>query len=528
MNRSSSNTSRVWLVVLGLAVLLAVGWVVRHFVGEGRTSEAAAREPQRTSAQNPRAAAELAAPGSEQRADVPAAAPQASTATPQATAASSTPADPLAEVWALVAQLESLASKPASYHDQALPVVERLTEVCRALDVSNAALTSDTDVWGTLLAQVVRSNERHELVRGAVALALARDLPEADFWRLFDEWLALPRDGSLELVRAAALAAALRGDEAPCHRELGLSRLAIMPSGEMERPGVYPLSLSRVASPAAGAALRRWLQLPDSRRALFRGETPSIADAHVLAAALDYFVTAEVLYCVWGHGAVVNSAVERELVQTALCETGDSSAPDLLTLRAAHFVLRSLAECNAGLADGAYRASSSSIPIVAGLAKAMESLGGSGLDLKLMAEIERLRHSRSGDDESDLLLLLVQANDALAVLGRSRTAGRENAIEYLLSLAEDSNVTEMGRGAAMMAVTDNATWDELLRVVRRAIGSGLAGMQSYTAISSLVDAAGDDPGRKLQALQLLEGLVSPSLDPEVLETINTALSQLRS
>lgn len=53
-------------------------------------------------------------------------------------------------------------------------------------------------------------------------------------------------------------------------------------------------------------------------------------------------------------------------------------------------------------------------------------------------------------------------------------------------------------------------------------------MQNYTAVRSLVEAAGDDASRKLQALQLLEGLASPSLDPDVLEMIHHALSQLRS
>lgn len=539
---------RVWLVALGSLALIALALVLRNLGGAGSASEAATRAPAQATAVEATSPTVLAATGSEQRGDVPVAAPSTASAASSATGPAPAIADPLADVWALIAQLEALANKPATYHEQALALIERLTELCESLEsgpgstpIAGGVATSSTtdqaardtageavDVLGVLLEQVVRSVERNELVRGAVALAIARRLPEADFWRLFDEWLALPREGSLELVRAAALAAALRGDEAPCHRELGLSRLNAMPGSEAERPGIYPVSLRRIASPAAGAALRRWLDLPDSRQVLFRGETPAIEDTKALASAIDYFVASEVLFCVWGHGAVVDSVVERELVRTALCEACESGPPDLLTLRAAHFVLRSLAECNAGLADGAHRASVSPIPIVAGLAKSMEALGGGGLSLKMMAEIERLRYSRSREEESDLLLLLVQANDALAVLGRSRTGGRENAIEYLLALAEDANVAEMGRGAAMTAVTDNSTWDELLGVVRRALASGVAGMQNYTAISALVDAAGNDSGRKQQALQLLEGLVSPSLDPEVLETINAALAELRS
>ncbi len=528
MKRSSSNASRVWLMSLGLAFLVALVVMLRTLGGGDLASEAASRAPDLGPTAILDARPALAASASGQRDDVPTAA--VDTPAPTSKSAEPTPpvADPLVDVWALVAQLEALASTRSTYHDQALAVIERLTEACRTVEATDSASAPKSDVWSTLLEQVVRAGERSELVRGAVALAIARGLPEADFWRLFDEWLLLPREGSLELVRAAALAAALRGDDAPCHRGLALGRLAALPGAEDERPGIYPLVLDRLARPAASAALKAWIDLPDRRRRLFRVAAPIVEDALERAAAVDYFVAAEVLYCVWGHGALADSATERNLVSTALLEGVDAKDADLLTLRAAHFLLRSLVECSARIADGAKRARASSTPLVAGIARSMEGLGVGGLSLELMAELERLRYSRSSADEGELMMNLMDAGAALVELSRSAPADRLQAIEYLKAFASDSNVTEFGRNSALMALVDNVSWSELLLIARETLERGDSGVQAATAIDALLTGVGGDSGRRSQAIALLSDVSARSRIAVVLELVSEALRTLRT
>lgn len=444
------------------------------------------------------------------------------------------------EVWALVAQLEALARAPTSFHAKALPVIERLTAACErraerdaspgtSPDAKNATdVGANSSIWDDLLARVVRDAGRDPLVRGAVYLATATGLAESAFWPVFDEWLAQSEPVQLELVRAAALASTLKGEPSDCSRKLALRALAALPrEDDSAAPGVYPLVLGSIAPAGAGAALRRWLDASDPRKELFRLGAPAPTDEGDRRAASDYFVTAELVFCVWAHQCLRDSLVERELVRVLLMEDADSQPPNVLLPRAAHFVAHSLAECNRDLRRAVDLASTSSSSLVKSLSKMMRSLNVAGLNDELLERIEQLRYATSRREVSKLVGLVVEAGESLGALSHSATGEREQALEYLLGLAEDPAVESTARGVALTILFDGATWDETLSVARKTLMRGAEPLYCSMAIGRLQAGVEQRAERLGEVLALLGQVASGGPTQVARELASEALAEMQ-
>lgn len=435
--------------------------------------------------------------------------------------------DPRGLVWELVAELEALAVSTATFHASALPVIERLAEACRASSGAESSSAIERSVWSELLEDVAFDEQRSELVRGAVALAIAPGLSESEFWRLFDSWLATPRDGSLELVRAVALTAAMRGEPSACERSISLRKLAQLPSRDDEdAPRLYPLVLERVGPPDAGARLRRWIDAPDARLKWFAIGAAVPDDEASRRAALDYFATAELLWCVWAHQAVQDARVERELVRAALVESEAPAPAELLVLRATHFVMHTLSECRAPLRDAIDTARASANPLVRSLTATMDGLHLGGFGIDALERIERLRYSGEPVDVNRRTLLLLEAGEALRSIPAEAAAQREQAIEYLRSLAEDAALDEIARNLALSAVFEGATWPETQRVARAVLIEGRDPLRNGMAIEALTQHASAGGARAREAIALLKTLVELARDEGARTMIARALEGL--
>lgn len=415
--------------------------------------------------------------------------------------------------WDLVAQLEDLAREPKTFHLAALPVIDRLTEVC-SIGTSASDPASAADV-GQVLADlqriVVADPERNPLVRGAVFLALAPVIPDVAFHGTFTEWLSGHSSVPLELVRTAALAAARIGTPSPCRYPLALTKLGTLPNfGAPELPGFYPLELDRLASGRACDAIRRWLDLDDPRRKLFRldsGAPPVAAD---LGPAGDYFVTVEVLLCVWGHRSLEDTVVERALLQEARVDIEPLSERSLVSLRAANFLVLALARCNEAFLDFAVAMASREDDPLSDLLGPIQGVLGEELGLVTLTRLERLRYSERSSDKADLTLALAELRVDFLRGEAHDPEQRALLLEYLCGLVSDPGLSSTVRMSAINAVAAGGSWPALRVSAAASFQSGAPLDLAAMVLEPLLAQARSDPDQRAEALALLRQFVALS------------------
>lgn len=449
--------------------------------------------------------------------------------------------------WDLVAQLEQLSRSPETFHSLALPVIEQLTDVCaddarsenaaiseRAYanrPVVNGAdprtLVDRRPIASTLLGDVVGSSTRSPLVRGAVFLALATELSEAEFWDNFDLWLAGDASTPLELVRAAALASTRRGTPTPCEDPLSLKQLAALPTrGGVTLPGFYTLTLTELAPEHAHAAIRAWLDAPDPRRALFQRNARAPSQDDDMQSVAEYFTTSEILFCIFGHHALLQPSVERRVLHEALLLEEPGKDHSLVCFRAASFVVHALSMCNDTLLAAAGRAESSSDAMVSSLARLMGETAVGGLNDGLVGRIERLRYSAELSDEADLVLLLMELGESFGDVYPENSERRTFAMEYLEGLTLDSAVVETARASALTAMLASATWEELGGISRSVLTRGDTALLNSIALNALLKHARTQADHRVAVVELLRQLAGEVRGLEARSSIEGFLAEL--
>lgn len=415
--------------------------------------------------------------------------------------------DLTAETWALVARLEELARSPKTFHAAALPVIDRLTQVC-STDMSEedaASAIGASTVVTELQRLVVAEPQRHALVRGAVFLALAPVVSEAGFWGTFTDWLSGHPDVPLELVRTAALAAARIGSPSPCKHPLPLTKLTALPTlVGPELPGFYPFALDRIASGRACDAMRRWLDLDDPRRRLFRLSSGAPPTGEDLGPAGDYFVTVEVLLCVWGHRSLVDTLVERALLQESQFTLDDLPERSLVNLRAANFLVLALARCNQTFFDAAVKAASDADSPLSDMLDEMEYVLVEELGPATLERLERLRYSERRLDQADMTVALIGLGKDFARDEAHDPEQRAVLLEYLGGLVADSGVPSNARLTAFIAVSRGGSWAAIREAASACFQPGAPIDLPGMAIGALMAEARSNPVHRGEVLELLQ------------------------
>lgn len=429
----------------------------------------------------------------------------------------------------LIAQLEVLAKTPQTFHAKALPLIERLTEACSEgieSDAAGVAGRGHTMVQDLLQTLVLDPSDT-VLVRGAVFLALTPKLSESEFWSVFDAWFSGDRSIPLELLRTAALASTRLGSPAPCKYPLPLEQLAKLPTSTGSAlPGFYALALDRIAPDRACDAIRLWLDSGDPRRALFQVSTsPPGADVDLKEAG-DYFVTSEILFCVWGHQALRNPTVEHVVIQEALAENEGKPGSSLVCVRAANFLVYALAMCDSAFFEIAAKMGSAKNPVAAAMARTMESLALDGLGVGLVARIETLRYSTAPKDEADLMRILKKVGDSL---GQATKVGAEPhmmTLDYLGGLVKDTAVAETARATAFSSLAKGGAWSATKDAAHSLLSRNNDLLLTALALNSLMDNARKEPARRTEVLAILNQFAAQGPPPKLRPSVETYLAEL--
>jgi hypothetical protein len=419
-----------------------------------------------------------------------------------------------AEAWEIVAQLEALADSPSSFHERAIPLLEPLARAAGGSELDPAGRRVST----VLREEVVVDPGRSALVRGAVLLSLCEVLSPAEFWSTFDAWFA---DAStpLELLRAGALASTHLGTIAPCSRALSLKQLAAFTTSPLiALPRFYEVGIEKLAPARACTAIRAWLVAPDPRKELFRlSSAPPSAD-HDLAATADYFVAAQILYCIWGHQALTAPTVGLELVQDARRVHTDPAGGSLVFLKVSNFMVRTLAPCDPYLFGELSKFALASDPVLEALDREFEALDG-GLGASRLARIESLRYSIAPEDEAALIRILMRIGKDLDQLGLYDSDSAELTLQYLGQFASDVGASGTARACALMVVAKSGNWPELKRASASVLTPNGDDTLTAVALNSLMKEARADDARRSEVLELLRGFEqegpSPGLRPSV-------------
>lgn len=390
------------------------------------------------------------------------------------------------ELWALIAQLEELAKAPDSFHELALPVIAELDQVC-----AEAGTAQD------VLEQVVTSEERSELVRGAALLGISTRLRPEDFDATFLNWFGV-NAAPTELLRAAAIASALRGERSYCSLPLDLEFLgqlqAAGDTAELPLPRVYPLRIERIPNAVHLDVLGGWV---DTAAAEVSAIEP--------AAIGDFFVTAELVFAIWGHAALQASSVESVVLGEAFKDEEQRASSNLMYLRVANFLVHSLAPCNDRMFDLSVQMAESEDPVVAMLSKAMSEHMAGGIGIALMAKIESVRYSTEVASSATLSSYLIEVGEGLASIADPYQL--EQATSYLDAIIQDPIVDGTARAMGLLVLSDHAPWEALFTSAAGALQPGAPAELSAIALTSLVERAGSDHARRARVRVLFEGVM---------------------
>lgn len=384
-------------------------------------------------------------------------------------------------VWELIARLETHAEEPASFHELALPVIAQL----------GAACTEDEGA-PEVLAQVVANEERSDLVRGAVLLGVAAELTQPEFDTTFFGWFGVI-EASPELLRAAAIASALRGEKSYCSLPLDLGFLGQLQTAEAPLPNIYPLRIERLPSAPHLDVLRGWI------------EAAALAASEVEPTAIgDFFVTAEVLFAVWGQAALQVAEIEAVVLAEAFKTEGQRATENTMYLRVANFLVHSLAPCNDRMFDLSVQMAESEDPVTAMLSQAMSEHMAGGLGIALIAKIESVRYATEAGSSAALSTYLIEVGEGLASI--ADPGELELAVNYLDAIVQDPIVDETARSMGLLVLSEHAPWEALLASATGALRAGTPEELQAIALASLVERAGSDGSRRARVITLLEGV----------------------
>jgi hypothetical protein len=306
-----------------------------------------------------------------------------------------------------------------------------------------------------------------------------------------------------------------------------MKQLAALPlQGDRDLPGFYPIALDRVASDAACDLIRQWLDAADPRKELFRLSTTAPPADLDLAAAGDYFVTVEVLYCVWGGQCLVKPAIAQAVLQEALLEGPNLQDRNLVCVRAANFLVASLAMCTDTFFEAAGRIGMSTNPIVSSLAHDLDGLVSEGLGIATMARIESLRYSADPQEKVDLILTLTTVGNNLARMERQDAQQRGMALDYLAGLVEDVGVAEDARASALTAIARDGAWSSIERAATLGLKRDGPLLLSAIALSTLMANVRANPGHSSDALQLLQNFSDQGLPPQTQQAVDKYIAEL--
>ncbi|HVS17842.1 MAG TPA: hypothetical protein VMT18_04515 [Planctomycetota bacterium] len=310
-------------------------------------------------------------------------------------------------------------------------------------------------------------------------------------------------------MRAAALAAARIGSPSPCKFPLPLAKLTELPShDESVTPGFYPLALDRIASGRASDAIRRWLDLDDPRKSLFRISNSAPPASTDLASAGDYFVTVEVLTCVWGHRSLEDTLVERAVLEEAKFTPATVLERSLVNLLAAKFLVLSLARCNTSFLDAAVAMTSDSEDPMSELVSEMQSVLGEELGFVTIERLERLRYSQDSMDEGDLSVALGDLRRTFLRAEAYDPEQRAVLLDYLCGLVADPDLSWIVRVGAVNAIAGSGSWDAIRKAAAAAFQSGVPFRVADMALGPLMTAARSNPAHRAEALDLLRQLAA--------------------
>lgn len=407
----------------------------------------------------------------------------------------------------LVEELRRLAKEPDTYHREAVEVIERFQ---RDQPVQMRPVGPSTiDVAGVLLETVVQSPQESQLVRGGVFLAIADRLTPEDFTGVFDAWLG-GKSESLELVRAAAIAAALRGVPGECSAALNLQALQDLQE-MMERdsllPAFYPFVLRRTVVGDAATALDGWLRTEYSRARNEMMATPNtLIDARGVAYT-DYQGTAELLCAIWGTGSLSDRDTERWFVDHALMGLDGGPTEEHMLMRAYNYVVYSLSSCSDAFQAVTRAHLGSSDPLLAGVSSLMGHLtNGAAGDVELK-KLRRLRYSKDPSDQHQVTTMLEGIHSGAAEAGS--IDGR--LYRQLHEWAADSEVLESHRALAMGAIGKGASWKDLTKTATVVLAQGDDEMVCAFAIVALRKGAEEDRKRRPKVVMILKKALSRGL-----------------
>ncbi len=408
--------------------------------------------------------------------------------------------DPAAiEAWALVHQLEVLAQTPSRFHGPALPVIRTLRDVVartlvdiaspptRPAELGRGRAAPRTDLPGELISRVVLAAESPALVRGAVCLALAPFLSQRVFRDAFLEFLGT---GSPELVRAAALAAGVRGTGSACGAGLDLGLLQSLPTtGVGTVPGVYPIALTRVVDAESAADLEHLLVNGSAmlRRA---NSDQTLTTANDANAVIEEIVTREVIVLVLGH----RSLVDTHLRQSLMARFQDSGGAWRVSvdLRVGVYLALALSDCDERYATATRRAKASSNPIVSGITRSIDNDSLGALDLAALGRFHGERWSKTPIEQAKFMMRLAELGERLARHESVDETYRAEFTGFLREIVNDESEAENARMAAMNALRQSGDWDAVIHAAGDALRLYSSKGLKALALSALSDAAKHD------------------------------------
>ncbi len=416
------------------------------------------------------------------------------------------------KVWDLIAELERIAVQEEEFHHLALPVMRELTRACAAEELS-----------AEIMETVVYAADQNVLVRGAALVSVATLLPQPAFELGLLGWFGSERT-PLELLRAAAIAAALRGEDSRCGLPLDLAFLCELQrkgdAGELRMPRIFPLRLERTVNQAHGDVLRRWLLTAEARAtALYTAEAgpdmPQVAEL---------LVTAELLYSVWGHAALNDFEIEAVVLEDAFKPEEKRGDDGLFYLRASNFLVHSLAPCNDRFFELVTKMAEMEDGILDSFATAMEGHLSNGLSVSLLAKIESVRYSIEGVDYIVLCEHLMTVGDGLASITDPEEL--ERAFAYVEDIVQDEMVHQSARSTAIMTLEEHAPWEVLVRAVADVIQPGISSSLYAITVTSLVQEAGSDLARRSTARDLLVKARERVTEQRMSESLSAYIEQL--
>jgi hypothetical protein len=391
-----------------------------------------------------------------------------------------------------------------------------------------------------LLRDVVQAPDENPLVRSAVFLAISPRLDVAEFRAHFDDWIAPGEAHPLELVRAAAIAAALRGPQSACHQGLRLGMVMNLPGDEDSGiPGIYPLELRRTADAYGTAGIEAWLKASDARREALEQApmdgpeaTPPESSAqdqvgtHSRLQLIDYWTTLALLYSLWGHAGLEDSAVVGRIVKDGKPSMLRFSTKDVITLLPAVFLAQSLGPCNDRLAKLVVALENSGNDLYNSVVEAYAGCGQDPLRIEKLAKLKELRLSNEPFADAQALSLLIEWR---AVAGRFSLASEQDRKTALTILAEVAGDPEAEVTERMMAwvCIDETDSPEILDASRLVCGPDMPDLLFGRLMTRLDQFSADESLRAslLEHLVWMRGLGMNSQRAAAIEALLDSLEQ---